>query len=654
MMLSNALRTCVPIGMLAALAAFAGCLGERSGVPAVTMLSPEGANHQSMSYSPDGTRLAYWASGTGGFRLTVASADLRGPVTLDSGIITNTPLWSPDGSAVAYPAGTDIDVWLAEVDGGAPRRLTQSRGVEIPLQWHPHGDRLAYLATGQGGSVGVSVIGLSTGTETPMLAEPRPAVGLWSPDGSMIVYNVIDAGTYTVWLADSTGAVGSQLTTEGFEEIEEQPWSPDGSEILVVSRRTGTADIWAIPVNGDPPRQLTRDVRDDFHARWSPDGEWVLFRSERGRQTDLWVVPASGGTPRRVTDDVAEESGAQWVPGGTEIAFTTGVTVRGLWTHRLSDGSERRITPDSIRVGGYAVSPDRTEVVYQVDRGGGVSDLHVVPAAGGPPRVLVAGSSQNTAPRWSPDGSAVLFISNRAGNTDVWVVDAAGGEPRRLTEWQTDEMDAAWSADGSAVYFISSYEAAPFFDLWRVPVDGGEPTRLTRVGTLQGVQTSPRSADVLVRTVGGSEGQIGLGRLLPNGSLETVWDRTTVLGTIGQRDFTPSGDSLAVLVQGEGGGLRTVLVPMRGGEGRPILGSNEGVMEWSPDGSRLLYWSGLPNSDLFVMSLRGGTVHQLTDTPDDEGGAVWLADGESVLFYRSTTQQRIATVDVGALMAGGR
>lgn len=656
MMLVNTLRRCIPVSVFSVLAALPGCGGNGSGVPAVTLRSAEGANDRSITYSPDGKEVAYWSLGAGGWDLMVSPADLSVATTVDSAtLLGNPPIWSPDGSSLAYLAGADFDIWLSAADGSRHQQLTASKGVEIPLQWHPDGDRLTYFATGQGGSIRAYVVTIAAGTETRMLAEQRPAVGFWSPDGTKIAYMVIDGGKATIWLADSTGAEGRQLTTEGFEALSPQdPWSPDGSEVLFQSSRTGTTDIWVVPVDGDSARQLTRDVRNDFNARWSPDGRWVLFQSERGRQSDVWIVPAAGGMPRRVTDDEAVESDVQWVPGSTQIAFTTGVTQRGLWSHSLADGSEHRITPDSIRVGGYDLSPDRTEVVYQVVRGGGVSDLQVAPVDGGTPRILVAGSAENAAPRWSPDGTKVLFMSNRAGNDDVWVVDATGGEPTRLTDWPTDELDAAWSTNGDSVYFTSPHDASPLFDLWEVSASGGEPQRVTHVGTLQpGITVSPTTSDVLVRTVGGTEGQLGVGRVLADGTLEPVWDQSSVPGGMGQRNLAPSGDSVAILTSAADGGVHTMLLPVRGDAGRRILGVNEGVMEWSPDGTRLLYWSGLPNSDLYVMSLAGGTTQQVTDTPDDEGGAGWLADGQSVMFYRSTTHQRIATVDVGGLMAGG-
>jgi Tol biopolymer transport system component len=134
---------------------------------------------------------------------------------------------------------------------------------------------------------------------------------------------VIDGIHITIWVADSTGHHPRQLTTDGFENFAEgggTAWSPDGKELLYESRRTGTSDIWVVPADSGAPRQLTRDIRNDWAPRWSPDGRWVAFLSDRGKQTDVWVVPAAGGQELRVTDDANVEDLMQWLSGGRAVS----------------------------------------------------------------------------------------------------------------------------------------------------------------------------------------------------------------------------------------------------------------------------------------------------------------------------------------------
>ncbi len=648
--------TTATLGLLAALA---GCATE-AGVPVARVFTPEGANHQASAYSPDGTRIAYLELGAEGWDLWVASADFTDPMRIATTGELVLPLsWSPDGRWIAFGsnAASLLDVWVVAADGGEPRRLTDGAGLEFPGPWHPDSDRLVYFATAEGGQIGCRVLDVATGATAPFVRAEPNACGWWSPDGSAIAYLVQRGDVATIGVADADGENPRQLTTEGYEYIGDQysPWSPDGSELLYVSRRTGTADVWVLPVHGGAPRQLTRDVRNDYAPVWSPDGQWVAFLSERGRQTDVWVVPAAGGTELRVTNDAAEEDFLQWHPAGDAVAFHTGLLTSAIWAVSLDDGSERRLTPESERAVSPAVSPAGTEVLYRVLRGGGVSDLHIAPLEGGPARVLTAGAGENSGAQWSPDGSKVVFTSDRAGGNDIWVIDGAGGDPVRLTDWQTTEASAAWSMDGASIYFLSDRDADPIGDLWMVPATGGEAQRVTRVGTIVSVVASRSRDEVFVGHVGGSAGQLAVSRLSTGGSLETLWDRTSVL-QFSHHAVSPSGDMLALPVEVEGQ-VGAMLLPTAGGPAQQILDGYELAFPeaWSPDGMYLAYEfaaaaEGPLQADLGLYSPSDGTRRRLTSTPEEEVEARWTPDGSTLVFSRSDAKRKVARVSVAGLI----
>jgi len=463
----------------------------------------------------------------------------------------------------------------------------------------------------------------------------------------MLAVQVFNAGQASISLADGDGSNLRPLTTEGFEDLQGPTgWSPDGSSLLYVSTRTGAGDIWVAPVDGSPSRQLTNDVRADDRPYWSPDGRWVAFRSERGLQTDLWVVPAAGGPAERITDDVLREDLNGWRPGTAQVAYTTGRTLATLWEHSLADGAERQLTPDSVEVSWFNLS-STGELEVTINRGGGVFDFTARPLSSGEPRTVLANAGGSAA-RWSPDGSMLVFSSNRGGSDDIWVIDAAGGAPRQLTSWPGSETQPTWSPDGSALYFRADREAT-FGDVWRVPAAGGEPVRVTTTAgvlTLCG-QVRPKASQFVVM-LGNGPSTFAAARIREDGSLQVLWDKTAA----NCAEASPAGDSLFLPVAAGGGAQATMLLPLEGGAGRQLLPPGQIATEWSPDGTQVLYaFEDGGASDYGILTLADGSTRSVTETPEDEGGAEWTADGSALVFRRSVPVNRITTADLTKLLA---
>lgn len=649
------------IGAAALACAVSSCAGGDSAQPKFITLSPDGARHIDIAYSPDGSRIAYIAPATGdsvGWQLWTAKADLTDAVALPITTLFNgnPPVWSPDGKSIAQTSnnfGTASAV-VIPATGGSPRRVTQGPGVQLPIAWSRDGDHLAYLAT-DNATFSTRVVSLKSGMVTTLVpGEKRPHLATWSPDGTHLGIALVEGSHNTIWVADTTGLSPRQLTKEGFESFQQNviPWSPDGKEILYESRRTGTTDLWVVPIDGSTPRQLTRDVRNDYWASWSSDGKWIAFISDRGHQTDVWVVPSAGGAQIRVTDTPNEELGPIWRPNTHELTFVMLTQKSSLWSRSLADGKEVQLTPDSIRAQWFNVSPDGKMVNYTVDRGGGILDLVVMPTAGGTPRTLVSGGGSVGSPRWSPDGTQIVFTSDRGGSQDVWVVDAAGGAPRQLVNWPGFEPFAAWSGDGSTIYFTSDHEVRNgFSDLWKVSPAGGEPVRVTHNGSLGGqVFTQRGVADVFVTPIGAG-GQLAIARVGANGALVPVWDKTNAFF----QAISPSGAEVAALVEQPDGKQRNMIISVNGGAGRVVLKPNEQTSFWSPDGkSVLVSIASAGANDLGIMNVADGSVKRLTTTPQSETGAEWSPDGTSIFFLRRTTVQRIVTTDLAKVLGAGK
>src|SRR6516225_8465683 len=129
--------------------------------------------------------------------------------------------------------------------------------------------------------------------------------------------------------------------------------------------------------------------------------------------------------------------------------------------------AKRPMTIDDLlhfkRVSDPQISPDGKHVVYVV----GVPDLEKnsipsslwIAATDGksePRQLTNAPGKKDKHPRWSPDGKAILFESNRSGDGQLWIIGLDGGESRQLTNIATESSNGIWSRDGKRIAFVSA------------------------------------------------------------------------------------------------------------------------------------------------------------------------------------------------------
>jgi Tol biopolymer transport system component len=647
---------------IALVGAFGACRrDDEPRMTAATAISPTGTEVSSFAFSHDGGRIAFWRRGIGTqpiWELWVAKADFSQPVKLPMIMPVSSynpePVWSPDDKQVAAASslygGTSVAV--APSAGGESRRVTHGTGLELPTSWHADNDHLHYVSFLANGKWAGYVVSTRSGkTVRAVPGESRPHIVIPSPDGRHVVMQISDGGRETIWVADSAGRNQRQLTVEGTESFDasRRPWSPDGTALVYTSRRTGKGDIWVVPVDGGTPRQLTRDIAGDSRPQWSPDGKWIAFLSDRGKQTDVWIVPSAGGQEVRLTDSNAQEWNIRWRPGTTLLAFNEDQPNTGIWSIAAATGATRRVTPDSAgtNVSELAATVNGSSLAYVMRHSSHIDDIVVSALDGSSARKVLVGGGNVYNAMLSPDGSRISFSSNRGGSDDVWVLDVSTGSLRRMTDWPGWEGTPTWNADGSSLWFLAERGALDT-DVWKVSLDGGEPVRVTKSGAFNGL-IGRIGVNVLFANVR-SSGRWSLALVKPDGNLKPVWDSSSsYLASI-----SPTGDSIAAVVQTPGGHQESRILSALTARGRKILEEDEYAGAWSNDGKRLLYnFSAGGTRHLGILSLVDGSKRQLTkgsDYDDDAYSALWAPDDKTVVFLRSKPNARVFTVDASKLL----
>ncbi|KAA2259576.1 amidohydrolase family protein [Solihabitans fulvus] len=510
----------------------------------------------------------------------------------------------------------------------------------------------------------------------------------FSPDSRTLVCQSYRDGNYHLWLLDLDGNNLRQLTTGRYDHREPR-FSPDGTRIAYSSDEGGGYRIWVLDLRTGQRTQLTNAASDDAEPFWSPDGNRLVCLVD-GAALDVVELY---GARHRVVDPVADTVlfGPTFAPDGQTLSYTrmrgpvTEVVVGGkavtsgedvfgfpvnwlgaetiLYTadgrlRRRSLGSgqateipfeasvdyRRRLDREPARdlfgtgehqvrgIAGPVLSPDGRQVAFRA-----LNALWLLPI-GGRPRRIVADGFFNSDPDWSPDGTALVYASDRSGTAALWRFDVASGESTRLTDLPNGQLTPRWSPDGGRIAYQDSDGATWVLDLASgqsrkvLPAlyQPGRPTWSPDGRTLALAAVKPfsrrfREGTSQILTVGLDSGTVAYQEPMPFRSLATRGDDGPV--------WSPDGRFLAFVVESM---LWLAPVDATGritGAPRQLTDEVTDAPSWRGDSRRLLY-------------LSNGRLRQVTVDGDRAG------DVEVPLRWTRTRPRGRLVLRAGALWDG--
>lgn len=398
------------------------------------------------------------------------------------------PQISPDGSRIIYVRrqndimtdSTQSSLWMIDVASGEQMPFAANDGAAFSPLWSPDGSRVAYVSTA-GGAAQLWVKWIDGGESVQITGLPNsPSSMAWSPDGRTIAY--------TMLINDSAPALGSAPANrpEGAEwaaplEITDLVnFRADGAGELA----PGYSKIFTVPATGGAPRQMTfGPSHDGGPLSWSADGDTLYFSANRNAdwqseplESEIWSLDTSSLALTRLTNRIGPDIGARVSPDGRQIAYA-GFDDAGRAYEQAElyvmdpDGSNRRTLTQGWdnSVDTFAWDSDGRGIYVQYDKAGETRVARI--ALDGSVRDVASGLSGGVLDRPYTGGSFSVADNDRIAFTggtatrpaEVKVTGSSrGGEARYLTNLnasllqtkalgQVREISVASSFDGQQI-----------------------------------------------------------------------------------------------------------------------------------------------------------------------------------------------------------
>jgi Tol biopolymer transport system component/subtilisin family serine protease len=243
---------------------------------------------------------------------------------------------------------------------------------------------------------------------------------------------------------------------------------------------SGGSDIFLGNTDGTNVVNLTDAQGDDMRPAWSPDGSRLAYTCLRqpdgsiGSPQRICVRNADGTGFAVLSHTFAEDFGPAWSRDGRQIAFTTFTPgFQTILSIMNADGGARFPLLGFSGATNPDWSPDNLSLVFE--HANSIWTFDIITRG----NLRLTNLTGDSRPHYSPNGSKIVFQSNRDGQPEIYVMNSDGTGQTRLTNNPAWDTAPAWSPDGTKILFTSLRDGPMSPALYLMNADGSSQTRLT-------------------------------------------------------------------------------------------------------------------------------------------------------------------------------
>jgi len=284
-----------------------------------------------------------------------------------------------------------------------------------------------------------------------------------------------------------------RITSSLIKISQQEITNKDTGLVVFYSERDGNAEIYTMKPDGSDQRPLTENNVDDVSPSWSPDGTLIVFESDRDDahprncfpkcNYNLYVMNADGTQQRQLTSLPGAEWHADWYPDGHSLIFNAseiGYENPRIYRIELESGELQPLLVDNFSNEAPDWSPDGSQIGFSSNRDGDFDIFTMLPDGSGIHKVVDSGLNDYF-PDWSPDGLQIAFFGADWPliKQDIFTVESDGSNLMNLSNTpQIIDEDPKWCPDGSKIIFQSDRDRN--FEIYIMNSDGSQPQNLTR------------------------------------------------------------------------------------------------------------------------------------------------------------------------------